>query len=462
MLLALALACAPSLTCGTGTHEAGGQCVPTGSSEGRDTADTANDSGADTAPDTAPEPAVIEVYLLAGQSNMDGYGYTTGLPPAWRPADPRVPFYWSGWGEFRDLQPASYGGGWVMGPEVSFGRTLADAGRAVALVKHAVGGTDLAFYWNPGSPHGNGSPGEGYRVFEAAVGTAAATLDAAGAPWRWAGFVWMQGESDALDLSLAYAYEANLTGLIAAVRDLTGEPELPAAIGLISTQSNWTYAEIVRDAQTSVAEADPTVVYVETDDLPRNTLDTSHYDGPSERVLGVRFAAALLANEDVRAGTDAPEAAVEIVSGRTDYDFTGTCGFEFTTREPIRVTDIGGQGATYLTSSVEAGIWDDAGNLLVRATVPAWLEAPTSWRGGIWYTAVDPVVLPAGTYRVGLVSWTGDGDRYLNNATGTPADGVTVGGGVYVEGYWLAWPTNVVEGAGISFVGPDFLFVRGG
>lgn len=462
MLLVLGFACAPLLTCGAGTHEVDGSCVPAAEADARDTGDSGVDSAGDTAGDTAAEPRVLEVYLLAGQSNMDGYGYTTALPPAWRLADPRVPFYWTGWGEFRDLQPASYGGGWLMGPEVSFGRTLADAGGAVALVKHAVGGTDLAFYWNPGVPHGNGSPGEGYRAFEVAVANATATLDAAGEPWRWAGFAWMQGESDALDLSLAYAYEANLTGLIAAVRELTGEPELPAAIGLISTQSNWTHAEIVRAAQVAVAEADPTVVYVETDDLPRNTLDTAHYDGPSERVLGARFARALLTNEDIPAGGDSPEAAVEIVTGRTDYDFTGTCGFAFTTREPVRVTDIGGYGASYLTSSVEAGIWDDGGNLLVRATVPSWLESPTSWRGGIWYTAVDPVVLPAGSYRIGLVSWTGDGDRYLNNATATSATGLTVGAGVYVEGYWLAWPVNSVEGAGVSFVGPGFLFVREG
>jgi len=368
--------------------------------------------------------------------------------------------FWTGWGEFRDLQPASYGGGWLMGPEVAFGRTLADAGRTVALVKHAVGGTDLAFYWNPGVPHGNGSPGEGYRAFEAAITTASTTLDAAGEPWRWAGLAWMQGESDSLDLSLAYAYEANLEGFIASVRELTGEPALPVVVGLISTEAAWTYAGIVRDAELAVAAADPAVVYVETDDLPRNTLDVYHYDGPSERVMGQRFARALIHGEDVPAGADAPEAAVTIVSGRADYDFTGTCGFEFTTAAPVRVTDVGGYGSTYLTTSVEAGIWDEQGNLLVRATVPSWYESPTSWRGGIWYAAVDPVVLPAGTYRTGLVSWTGDGDRYLNEASATAAPGLTLGAGVYVEGYWLAWPTQQVETPGLSFVGPGFLFVR--
>jgi hypothetical protein len=390
---------------------------------------------------------------------MDGYGYVTGLPPSQRVSDPRVPMFWSGWGEFRDLQPASYGGGWVMGPEVSLGRALADAGAEVALVKHAVGGTDLAFFWNPGTPHGNGSPGEGFAVLEASVGTAAAALDAQGRPWRWAGMAWMQGESDALDLSMAYAYEANLAGFVEAVRELTGEPALPVAVGLISRESTWTYADIVRAAEQAVADADPAIVTVETDDLPRNTLDTAHYDGPSVRVMGERFARALTAVTDVPAGPDSPVPALAVAGGRQDYDFTGTCGFAFTTTAAVRVTDIGGYGAGYLGTTVEAGIWDAAGNLLVRASVPAWTEAPTNWRGSVWYAAVDPIGLPAGSYRVGLVSWTGDADRYLNDAAATPATGLTYNGGVYAEGYWLDYPANLVETSGVSFIGPNFLLV---
>ena len=227
-MLSLLLGCT-SLICGAGTHAIDGACLPDDTAAAADTAatdtgDTAPDTAADTADtDTAPDtadtgPATLAVYLLAGQSNMDGYAWIPGLAPADRVADPRVPLYWSGWGGFRDLQPASYGGAVYVGPEVTLGRALADAGVPAVLVKHAVGGTDLANYWFPGVTPGDATAGDGFSVLADSVDAAAAELDAAGQPWRWAGFVWMQGESDSLDLGMAHAYEDNLTGLVAAVR----------------------------------------------------------------------------------------------------------------------------------------------------------------------------------------------------------------------------------------------------
>ena len=76
----------------------------------------------------------------------------------------------------------------------------------------------------------------------------------------------------------------------------------------------------------------------------------------------------------------------------------------------------------------------------------------------MWYIAIDPVRLEPGTYRLGLVSWTGDADRYLNDASGTFASGITYTASVYAEGYWLTYPSNSFVSAAVSFVGPDFLF----
>lgn len=443
MLLAL-LAC----VAGPAQTEKTGETGPTG--------DTGPTGG--TGPTGETGETVLQVYLLAGQSNMDGYGWIPGLPPAERVADPRVPLYWSGWGEFRDLQPASYGGAVYVGPEVGFGRTLADAGRSVALVKHAVGGTDLAAYWYPGATPGDASAGPGFSVLVDSVQAASQELDAAGRPWEWAGFVWMQGESDALDLTLARAYQANLEGLVSAVREVTATPDLLVAVGLISRESIWTYADLVRAAQQAVADADPRVVVVETDDLPRNELDLPHYDSVSNRVLGRRFGRAVLDEADVPAGDDAPQAAFTVSAGRTDYDFTGTCGWEFELSTPVRVTDLGAWGSTYLATPTEVGIWDADANLLVRGVVPSWYEAPATWRRGEWYAAIDPVRLEPGTYRIGLVSWDGDADRYLNEATGTFAGALTYTAAVYASGYWLTYPSESTTAGAVSFVGPGFLF----
>lgn len=74
---------------------------------------------------TDPILTTKKVYLLAGQSNMDGFGYITGLPPSLRLAQEDVTLYFHG--VPGPLSPASTGGMTYVGPEMSFGRRLADA-----------------------------------------------------------------------------------------------------------------------------------------------------------------------------------------------------------------------------------------------------------------------------------------------------------------------------------------------
>ena len=459
-MLLLLLACSP-LRCGPGTVEADKQCVPaadTGAPDSADTADTTDTTDTTDSADST-DTAPLELWLLAGQSNMDGYAYLSGLPPSFQTVEPGVPLYWSGWEAWRGLQPASYGGAAYVGPEVSFGRAMAAAGRPVGLVKHAVGGTDLAYYWNPGVDNTDAARGQGWRTFVQTMRHATDALDAAGTEWRWAGFLWMQGESDSLDATMASNYQANLSHLVARVREETDTPDLPAVIGLISRESVWTYADTVRAAQQAVADADSTVVTVETDDLPRNELDVAHYDGPSNRVLGARMAEAALAAADVPAG-GAPAPAMVVTSWAQDYDFTGTCGWSFTLDRAVTVTDVGAFGpAGWLATSTDVGVWNADAELVLRANVPNIYENPTSWRDGFWYVAVEPTTLEPGEYRIGLVSWTGDADHYGNDAAGSMGEGFTFGAPVYVSGYWLAWPSQEAAGSGYSFVGPNLLTV---
>lgn len=469
-------ACAPSLTCGDGTREADGQCVavaqPGDTSQGNDSAadsavdsapDSAADSDSNSISDSSPDsggdtgPAVVEVYLLSGQSNMDGYSVLTGLPPSLRDGQADVPLYWSGWGELRPLQPASYGGAAYTGPEVTFGRTMADAGHPVALVKHAVGGTDLATYWAPGVDDADPSAGQGWHDLVDTIAAASAALDATGRPWRWAGLVWMQGESDASYAPWADAYETNLTHFVARVREETGTPDLPVAIGLIAG-SSWPYLDIVRTAEANFVAADPHAWSVETADLTHNPYDAAHYDGPSERVLGERFADAVLGLPLA----PPPKAALALTSWSTSYDGDYTVGWRFTTSAPLTVTDIGAFATSYLGTSVEWGLWDEATGALVQSgSVPGYFEAPTSYRDGFWYDAVEPFDLPAGDYVLGLVSWSSDANVYCYDATGTAADAVSYVEARYTPGAWLTYPAVAVTGGGWSFLGPGFLYVDG-
>ncbi len=463
-MLPLLFSCATSLVCGPGTVEVDGVCRAVvqdeadGDTDTDTDSDTDSDTDADTDTDTDSDTDVdeeIEVYLLAGQSNMDGYGMVTGLPPSQRVAQQDVPLYWSGWGTFSSLAPASAGGSAYTGPEVSFGRSMADAGHRVALVKHAVGGTDLAEFWHPGADPEDTNVGTGWAVLMDSVVAAEAELDAAGEPWRWAGFVWMQGESDANEASWAAAYDDNLTHLLSRVREELDTPELPVVIGLIACEGLCAGLETVREAQQAVADADDDVVTVETLDLPRNPYDTWHYDGPSTRVMGDRFAAALRGDE----AASAPEPALRITSYSADYDGEYTVGWRFTTDQDVVITDVGGFGEDVLWLSQEYAIWEaDSGEMLERGTIPGWYETPTSYRDGFWYTAIEPLELPEGDYIIGLVSWSGDGNMYIHGAGGTEGNGVTYVESRYASGNWLQLPTIVGGGSGFSFLGPNFLY----
>ncbi len=466
-MIFLLIACATDdLKCGPGTHEEGGQCLPDAGETG--STDTSSPDTGDTdtcAPDTgSPDsgaPEVLEVYLLAGQSNMDGYGVYSGLPPSWLDGREDVQLFWFGWGEFRELAPASYGGAAYTGPEVSLGWTLADAGRSVALVKHAVGGTNLYSYWYPGESSADESRGAGWSNLVASMRSAEATLDASGQPWRWAGFAWMQGESDALDATMASAYAENLERLLRRVREETAEPDLPAVLGLIACEDLCTYLDEVRAAQEAVAEADPYTTTIETLDLARSPYDPWHYDGPSTRLLGQRFAQAFLGQEP----TANVEAALKVSSYSLSYDGDFTVGWVFSTDRAITITDVGAfaPSDTLLYTASGLGIWDnDSAELVAREVVPSWAEAPTSYRDGFWYAAIEPVRLEAGTYAIGLVSWGSDYDRYADNAVVEAGDAVQVEGGAYHSGYWLSYPEVqfAADADALSFLGPSFLYVE--
>ncbi len=447
-------ACTP-LTCGPGTHVVATQCVADSEKDPVEESKIPDSPEGDSDSDTGEPVAPLEVYLLAGQSNMDGYGYVSGLPPSLRLPQAGVILYRGA--VPGPLTPDSTGGSAYVGPEVAFGARLAAEGREVALVKHAVSGTDLATFWYPGETTGATDVGQGWAGLESELHAAATDLDARGRPWKWAGFVWMQGESDAGSPDWAASYDNNLTRLIRRVREETGEAELPVVLGLIACEQLCTWSEEVRAAQQAVADADPAVQVVETLDLPRNVRDPWHYDGPSERVLGQRFAEALLGLPI----SPAPSAALQIDSYRLDYDGDFTVGWTFHVDLPLRITDMGSFTADgYLYTSAPWAIWDSSGQMIAQGDVPAWSEQPTSYRNFFGYTAIEELRLAPGDYRIGLQTWSWDYDRYANGVLGSEATGLSYTGAAYHAGAWLSYPevTNAGTSANMAFLGPNFLF----
>jgi hypothetical protein len=246
----------------------------------------------------------VKVYILAGQSNMDGRGRKSELVgelARWvKPqADVRIaysnstrrgPYATEG---FVPLEPG-YSvppgtkerklPGDTFGPEVSFGRAMADAhpDDRILLIKFSEGGTSMHKDWMPGVAH------DGlYPQFLAFVRRSLKSLSDAGQTPQLAGMIWHQGESDA---SLPEGeYQRLLTDFIAHVREDLEAPQLNFVIGEVYDNG---HRDRVRAGQRATAAAVPNVVFVPVEGL--KTLDAgTHFDTRSQIELGRRLAAAL-------------------------------------------------------------------------------------------------------------------------------------------------------------------------
>lgn len=234
---------------------------------------------------TVVSPAAeVKVFLLGGQSNMLGRAPLSGLPTALRSPQADVLFFGGSDGTvgttLTTLRPDGKNST-EFGPEVTFGRSIADASPTTqfALIKYAAGGTALYNDWAPGT-------GAEYKAFRNTVTAGLAALHAAGHTTEIIGMAWHQGESDAIEGRQA-SYASNLTAFIADIRSHYGAG-LPFLIGEIR-RSNGAAFVTVADAQISVASADPRAVFVPASDL--SFLDTYHFDAASQITLGERFAA---------------------------------------------------------------------------------------------------------------------------------------------------------------------------
>ncbi|MBN1393434.1 MAG: PEP-CTERM sorting domain-containing protein [Pirellulales bacterium] len=236
----------------------------------------------------APSAAATRVFLLAGQSNMDGRASVANLPAPYDQPQTEVKIwdYWSG-GGWADLEGgfSTYNTGNLFGPEVSFGYALNELfpDDDVYLVKYSEGGTSLAEDWNPDGTGGH------YNTLKTAANAALQDLVGDGLSPIVSGMVWMQGERDAQYADMAAAYATNLANLIETVRDDFSTPDMPFVVGRITTYYG-DYNAQVRAAQVAVAEQMDHAGWVDTDDLPLIVNNGGHYTAAGLIELGDRFA----------------------------------------------------------------------------------------------------------------------------------------------------------------------------
>lgn len=157
------------------------------------------------------------------------------------------------------------------------------------ILKSAMGGTRL--YPHPTNPDWHpDSSGELLDQTLAEIRATIAHVRAQGFEPDFKGFIWVQGEGDALAPERAAVYAQNMELLLAAVRAETGVSDLPAIVPMLSSD-NYPYKDDIRAQQALLAQNDPDVRLVETEGL--TFVDGVHYDRTSQRQLADDIVTAL-------------------------------------------------------------------------------------------------------------------------------------------------------------------------
>lgn len=224
-----------------------------------------------------------KVFLFGGQSNMDGRASPKDLPDHYKQPQEDVLFAHHQY--FGPLKPNP-----GFGPELSFGRTVADAfpEEKFIMIKYAAGGTDLYEDWAV-------PDGKQYTRFLNRVKAGLNALKKADHTYEIAGMIWVQGESDAAEGRTTEQYEADLISFIAEIRSKFGK-DLPFIFNRLGTNQKRLEGEPFKQisaAQENVAEADDRAFMVLVDDL--SMKDKIHFDAQGTLELGERLAKAYAA-----------------------------------------------------------------------------------------------------------------------------------------------------------------------
>ena len=262
----------------------------------------------------------VKVFLLAGQSNMEGQGvvdmdhpeyYNGGKGTLLRvmknsTESKRYAHLKNKKGDwvarddafirFRNKQGVMAGGVSIgftgygsnksrhhIGPELQIGHALGDHyEEPVLLIKTAWGGKSLHKDFRP--PSAGGETGPYYKQMLDEVKEALAEMEKEfsglkGRRPEWAGFVWFQGWNDMFDKDALAEYEDNLVHLIQDLRKEFKSPNLPVIVGELGNGGPKAGGNMlaIREAQKSATERKElkgNVKFVSTTDFARPKEDS--------------------------------------------------------------------------------------------------------------------------------------------------------------------------------------------
>lgn len=244
----------------------------------------------------------FDIYLLAGQSNMDGRGKAAKLSEEQRkPAKDAIIYYRNpphdskGWNPLApgySIAPGYKGKlpSQTFGPELGFYAAMKEANpaRKFAFIKGSKGGSSLKNDWKPGEAGKPDTQGFRYREFLNTIDLTMTALKKDGHTGTLKGVLWHQGESDSKSSTRAHA--KRLGEFISRLRADLKHPELPFIIGEVFDNEK---RDQVRAALLEVSNSSPHCGFASAGGL--KTWDPgTHFDAPSQLELGRRFAESLM------------------------------------------------------------------------------------------------------------------------------------------------------------------------
>ena len=280
----------------------------------------------------------VKVFILAGQSNMQGKGSVKQFEEVAKAKPDRYGQWWKNgeWAQRDDVWCAfnekmgklTPGYGWKlverMGPELAFGEVVGNAfSEPVVLLKTCWGGQSLAVDFRPPSSGGSDrlplnledgvsfKPGSVNWAYKEIFTLIHKRLDNIGTTfpelkdrkWEIVGLVWFQGWNDLIDANRRAEYKTNMVNFIRDIRKDLKIPNLPIVIGESGQGGDKMDANVraIAEAQRAAAEEfKGTVISVPTAPYWRDTEPKYdggyHYNGNAETYydIGEAFGNAML------------------------------------------------------------------------------------------------------------------------------------------------------------------------
>jgi len=265
--------------------------------------------------------AEVDVYLLAGQSNMQGVGKIANLKEEQKQS-PKNTYFWAN-GAFEPLvigktkisaRPANFG------PEVGFSSVMSKSGKPIYIIKYYASGMPLHHGWNgnkwlggqptpnrtnfyPGKNAQDPNQGKLYKAMNARFQAGLKALKAQGHTPVVKGFLWMQGEQDSKNEVSATSYATSLKQLRNRVAQDLASPDLPMVFGQVlpyeKAMPRFTHRREIRSqmAAADMSSGKPEAIHrcamVSTDTFPL-LKDTVHYNTQGQWMLGQAMAEGIM------------------------------------------------------------------------------------------------------------------------------------------------------------------------